>query len=160
MQNETEKMAAITVPEVPEKSTENDQPPQQFSAVDESDFLKLLGLAEFFRTSQPPRIRETIHCLQATLSIETLPAFEKARCRLNMAKLLLANTKNVGHARAQLEQAVSSFFGVTIRKFCKKMYQKIFNNFSNHKRLLIKTFKKWHVPLVNCCKSCKLSFYT
>ena len=101
-------MAAITVPEVPEKSAENLQLPLPFSAVDESDYLKLLGLAEFFRTSQPPRIRETIHCLQATLSIETLPAFEKARCRLNLAKLLLANTKNVGHARAQLEQAVSS----------------------------------------------------
>ena len=99
-------MAAISVPDFPEKSADHPQPPQPFSTVDESDYTTLLGLAEFFRTSQPPRIRETIHCLQATLSIETLPLFEKARCRLNLAKLLLAHTKNIGHARAQLEQAV------------------------------------------------------
>ena len=79
---------------------------QPFSQVDESDYLSLLGLAEFFRTCQPPRVRETIHCLQATLSIETLPLIEKARCRLNLSKLLLQHTKNVGHARAQIEQAV------------------------------------------------------
>ena len=100
-------MAAIPIPDVSEKPSENPQPPKPFSPVDESDYETLLGLAEFFRTSQPSRIRETIHCLQATLSIETLPAFEKARSRLNLAKLLLVHTKNIGHARAQLEQAVS-----------------------------------------------------
>ena len=78
------------------------------SAQDDKNYKTLLGLADFFRTSQPPRLRELIHCLQATLSIETLPSLQKARCRLNLAKLLLQHTRNVGHARGQLEQAVSN----------------------------------------------------
>ena len=81
-------------------------PFQEAPFTDQSSYNYLLGLAEFFRQAQPPRLRETIHCLQATLSIENLPAIDKARCRLNLAKLLLQHTRNVGHARAQLEQAV------------------------------------------------------
>ncbi|XP_057300354.1 MAU2 chromatid cohesion factor homolog [Hydractinia symbiolongicarpus] len=82
-----------------------------FTALNETNYKTLLGLVEFFRLSQPPRLRETIHCLQATLSIEGLPQIEKARCRLNLAKLLLQHTRNVGHARGHLEEAhqISSY---------------------------------------------------
>ncbi|XP_066933356.1 MAU2 chromatid cohesion factor homolog isoform X2 [Clytia hemisphaerica] len=96
---------------IPDANDDISKPVLPFSKTDEIDYRNLLGLAEFFRSCQPSRIRETIHCLQATLSIETLPLLEKAKCRLNLAKLLLQHTKNVGHARAQLEQAhqITSF---------------------------------------------------
>ena len=65
----------------------------EMTEMDKNNYKLLLGLAEFFRTSKPPRLRETIHCLQGTLSIETLSVIEKARCRLNLGKLLLMHTK-------------------------------------------------------------------
>jgi len=72
---------------------------------DESTYKTLIGLAEFFRCSQPPRIRECIHCLQATLGIKDIPPLLEAKGRLSIAKLLLQYTRNVGHARSHLEQA-------------------------------------------------------
>lgn len=78
----------------------------EMTEIDKNNYKLLLGLAEYFRLSEPSRIRETIHCLQGTLFIENLPALEKARCRLNLGKLLLLHTKNVGHARGHLEEAV------------------------------------------------------
>ena len=80
---------------------------EEMTDIDRKNYKLLLGLAEYFRLSEPPRIRETIHCLQGTLFIENLPDIEKARCRLNLGKLLLVHTKNVGHARGHLEEAVS-----------------------------------------------------
>jgi len=77
----------------------------QLTEVDDKNYKTLLGLADYFRSSQPPLIRESIHCLQATLSIEGLPPKEKAKCRLNLAKMLLHFTRNVGHARGHLEQS-------------------------------------------------------
>jgi len=77
----------------------------EMTDIDKSNYKLLLGLAEYFRLSEPSRIRETIHCLQGTLFIENLPDIEKARCRLNLGKLLLLHTKNVGHARGHFEEA-------------------------------------------------------
>ena len=74
---------------------------------DRDAYTSLLGLAEHFRTSQPPQLRECIHCLQACLSIG-LPPILDAKIRLSLAKLLLQHTNNVGHARSHLQQAVSS----------------------------------------------------
>ena len=70
-----------------------------------TSYKALVGLAEYFRTCQPPKIRECIHCLQASLNIG-LPAILDARVRLNIGKLLLLQTNNVGHARSHLQQAV------------------------------------------------------
>jgi len=98
--------------EIPDADTNADiKQDVEMTDTDKTNYKLLLGLAEFFRLSKPPRLRETIHCLQGTLSIETLPALEKARCRLNLGKLLLLHTKNVGHARGHLEEAhrLSSF---------------------------------------------------
>ena len=72
---------------------------------DVKSYTALVGLAEYFRTSQPPKIRECIHCLQASLNIG-LPAILDAKVRLNISKLLLHQTNNVGHARSHLQQAV------------------------------------------------------
>ena len=72
---------------------------------DIKSYTALVGLAEYFRTSQPPKIRECIHCLQASLNIG-LPAILDAKVRLNISKLLLHQTNNVGHARSHLQQAV------------------------------------------------------
>ena len=80
-------------------------PKPEMTEIDKKNYKLLLGLAEYFRLSDPPRIRETIHCLQGTLFIESLPDLEKARCRLNLGKLLLLHTKNVGHARGNFEEA-------------------------------------------------------
>ena len=75
--------------------------------IDVTSYKSLIGMSEYFRTTQPPRLRESVHCLQACLSIDSLPNIEKAQCRLNLAKMLLRYTRNVGHARGHLEQAVS-----------------------------------------------------
>ena len=75
-----------------------------------SNYKTLLTLAEYFRLSQPPFIREAIHSVQATLLITNLPPKEKAFSRLNLAKLLLEHTKNIGHARGHLEESVSLIF--------------------------------------------------
>ena len=69
-------------------------------------YTALVGLAEYFRTCHPPRVRECIHCLQASLNIG-LPAILDAKVRLNIGKLLLEETNNLGHARSHLQQAVS-----------------------------------------------------
>ena len=73
---------------------------------DSRSYTALVGLAEYFRTSQPPRIRECIQCLQASLNIG-LPAILDAKVRLNVGKLLLLQTNNLGHARSHLQQAAS-----------------------------------------------------
>ncbi|XP_065640187.1 MAU2 chromatid cohesion factor homolog isoform X1 [Hydra vulgaris] len=69
------------------------------------NYKTLLTLAEYFRLSKPPFVREAIHCVQATLLIKNLPSKEKALSRLNLAKLLLEHTKNIGHARGHLEES-------------------------------------------------------
>eukprot|EP00795_Rhopilema_esculentum_P005923 gene5923-11266_t len=68
-------------------------------------YTALVGLAEYFRTCHPPRVRECIHCLQASLNIG-LPAILDAKVRLNIGKLLLEETNNLGHARSHLQQAL------------------------------------------------------
>lgn len=80
---------------------------EQQGEFDKKSYTALIGLAEYFRTSQPPKIRECIHCLQASLNIG-LPAILDAKVRLNIGKLLLMQTNNLGHARSHLQQAVRS----------------------------------------------------
>ena len=79
---------------------------------DVKSYTALIGLAEYFRSCQPPKIRECIHCLQASLNIG-LPPILDAKVRLNIGNLLLLQTNNLGHARSHLQQAVRNFFGNT-----------------------------------------------
>ncbi|XP_033750418.1 MAU2 chromatid cohesion factor homolog [Pecten maximus] len=67
-------------------------------------YASLLGLAETFRTSNPPNIRLCIHCLQSMFNFKPPPKIE-ARTHLQLGNILLAHTKNTDLARTHLEQA-------------------------------------------------------
>lgn len=69
-------------------------------------YASLLGLAETFRTSNPPNIRLCIHCLQSIFNFKPPPIIE-ARTHLQLGNILLAHTKNTDLARTHLETAVS-----------------------------------------------------
>ena len=65
-------------------------------------YLGLLGLAETFRTSDPPKIRQCIQCLQSVFQFQ--PSSET---HVQLGRLLHSHTKNIDMARSHLEKAVS-----------------------------------------------------
>lgn len=67
-------------------------------------YLSLLGLAENFRTSNPPSIKLCIQCLQAVFNFKPPPRVE-ARTHLQLGNILMSHTKNVDLARTHLERA-------------------------------------------------------
>ena len=69
-------------------------------------YVSLLGLAESFRTSNPPNIKLCIHCLQSIFNFNP-PAMIESRTHLQLGTILLYNTKNQDLARSHLEKAVS-----------------------------------------------------
>ncbi|XP_032227778.2 MAU2 chromatid cohesion factor homolog [Nematostella vectensis] len=68
-------------------------------------YAGLVGLAEGFRTSNPPRIRECIQCLQAILQFNPPPAIQ-AKTHLQIGRILQQYTKNDDLARRTLEKAI------------------------------------------------------
>lgn len=70
-------------------------------------YLALLGFAEHFRTSSPPKIRLCVHCLQAVFQFKPPPRVE-ARTHLQLGSVLYRHTKNSELAQSHLEKAVSS----------------------------------------------------
>ena len=72
----------------------------------ESWYLALLGFAEHFRTSSPPKIRLCVHCLQAVFPFKP-PQRIEARTHLQLGSVLYHHTKNSEQARSHLEKAVS-----------------------------------------------------
>uniref|UniRef100_A0AAY4EKK6 MAU2 chromatid cohesion factor homolog n=1 Tax=Denticeps clupeoides TaxID=299321 RepID=A0AAY4EKK6_9TELE len=72
----------------------------------ESWYLALLGFAEHFRTSSPPKIRLCVHCLQAVFQFKP-PQRVEARTHLQLGSVLYHHTKNSDLARSHLEKAVS-----------------------------------------------------
>ncbi|TRZ00684.1 hypothetical protein DNTS_012311 [Danionella cerebrum] len=72
----------------------------------ESWYLALLGFAEHFRTSSPPKIRLCVHCLQAVFQFKP-PQRVEARTHLQLGSVLYHHTKNSELARTHLEKAVS-----------------------------------------------------
>lgn len=68
-------------------------------------YISLLGLAEYFRTANPPNIKKCIQSLQALFTFKP-PLKVEARTHLQMGQVLMAYTKNVELARNHLEQAV------------------------------------------------------
>lgn len=68
-------------------------------------YLSLLGLAEYFRTSSPPMIKECVQCLKAVFTFKPPPRVE-ARTHLQLGNILLTHTKNIDLAKTHLEQAV------------------------------------------------------
>ncbi|KAK7115368.1 MAU2 chromatid cohesion factor homolog isoform X2 [Littorina saxatilis] len=71
---------------------------------DEPWYISLLGLAENFRTSNPPNIRLCIHCLQSIFNFSPPPHIE-ARTHLQLGNILMTHTKNIDLARSHLEKA-------------------------------------------------------
>lgn len=69
-------------------------------------YLALLGFAEHFRTSSPPKIRLCVHCLQAVFQFKP-PQRIEARTHLQLGSVLYHHTKNSDLARSHLEKAVS-----------------------------------------------------
>lgn len=69
-------------------------------------YISLLGLAEFFRTSNPPNIKKCIQSLQALFTFKP-PQKVEARTHLQMGQVLMTYTNNIDLARGHLEQAVS-----------------------------------------------------
>ncbi|XP_042333831.1 MAU2 chromatid cohesion factor homolog isoform X1 [Sceloporus undulatus] len=70
----------------------------------ESWYVALLGLAEHFRTSSPPKVRLCVHCLQAVLPRKP-PARVEARTHLQLGSVLYHHTRNGEQARGHLEKA-------------------------------------------------------
>lgn len=68
-------------------------------------YLALLGFAEHFRTSSPPKIRLCVHCLQAVFQFKP-PQKIEARTHLQLGSVLYHHTKNSELARSHLEKAV------------------------------------------------------
>lgn len=75
-------------------------------------YLALLGFAEHFRTSSPPKIRLCVHCLQAVFQFKP-PARVEARTHLQLGSVLYRHTKNCELAQTHLEKAVSYTLGDT-----------------------------------------------
>ncbi|EDW84142.2 LOW QUALITY PROTEIN: uncharacterized protein Dwil_GK13302, partial [Drosophila willistoni] len=74
------------------------------AASQDACYISLLGLAEYFRTSQPPNIKKCIQCLQALFTF-TPPSKVEARTHLQMGQILMAYTRNIDMARQHLEKA-------------------------------------------------------
>ncbi|CAC5412225.1 MAU2 [Mytilus coruscus] len=74
------------------------------SANTEACYVALLGLAENFRTSNPPNIKLCIHCLQSILTLQLAPKIE-TRTRVQLGNILIAHTKNTDLAISNLEKA-------------------------------------------------------
>lgn len=72
-------------------------------------YLALLGFAEHFRTSSPPKIRLCVHCLQAVFQFKP-PQRIEARTHLQLGSVLYHHTKNSDLARSHLEKAVRGAF--------------------------------------------------
>ncbi|KAJ8029308.1 MAU2 chromatid cohesion factor-like [Holothuria leucospilota] len=67
-------------------------------------YLSLLGIAESFRTSNPPRIKHCIHCLQAILALKP-PVRIEATTHTQLGCLLFTHCRNIDLAYAHLEKA-------------------------------------------------------
>ncbi|KAM3605245.1 uncharacterized protein V6R79_022921 [Siganus canaliculatus] len=68
-------------------------------------YLALLGFAEHFRTSSPPKIRLCVHCLQAVFQFKPSPRVE-AQTHLQLGSVLYRHTKNSELAQTHLEKAI------------------------------------------------------
>lgn len=71
-----------------------------------SGYMSLLGIADAFLKSNPPRIRHCIHCLEAVFSYQLPPQVE-ANVRVQLGSILLKYTQNLDLARSHLERSVA-----------------------------------------------------
>lgn len=86
-------------------------------------YISLLGLAEYFRTTNPPNIKKCIQSLQALFTFMP-PTKVVARTHLQMGQVLSVYTQNVELARHHLEQAVSSFCSIQNNNSDQKVFNR------------------------------------
>lgn len=79
-------------------------------------YISLLGLAEYFRTSNPPNIKKCIQSLQALFTFQPPPKV-MARTHLQMGQVLSVFTQNIDLARSHLEQAVTIYISLVFVLF-------------------------------------------
>lgn len=93
------------------------------SSSQDACYISLLGLAEYFRTSNPPNIKKCIQSLQALFTFKP-PLKVEARTHLQMGQVLMAYTNNIDLARSHLEQAVSA----PLSKSAIRLNNRVFNS--------------------------------
>jgi MAternally-affected-uncoordination protein len=71
----------------------------------EAGYTALLGIADAYLRSDPPRIRHCIHCLEAVFSYKLPPHYE-AHVRVQLGNILLKYTENIDLARSHFERSV------------------------------------------------------
>nr|AAH95771.1 Zgc:112338 [Danio rerio] len=81
----------------------------------DSWYLALLGFAEHFRTSSPPKIRLCVHCLQAVFQFKP-PQRVEARTHLQLGSVLYHHTHT--HTHAQTDRRGLVFSSVPARLLC------------------------------------------
>eukprot|EP00058_Branchiostoma_floridae_P024208 XP_002609698.1 hypothetical protein BRAFLDRAFT_61744 [Branchiostoma floridae] len=121
----------------------------------DSWYLSLLGLAESFRTANPPKIKLCIHCLESIFQFNPPPGIE-ARTHLQLGSLLFTHTKNTDLARSHLEKAVPGFDDVRYEAaaILANLYYKHQNQIQLAKSLLRKAISTsqpapyWHFRLL------------
>lgn len=69
-------------------------------------YVTLLSLAEGFRTSSPPNIKNAVQCLQAVLNLP-VDHYTLAKTHLQLGDLIMRHTSNIDIACRHLEDAVS-----------------------------------------------------
>lgn len=89
-------------------------------------YISLLGLAEYFRTTNPPNIKKCIQSLQALFTFMP-PTKVVARTHLQMGQVLSVYTQNIDLARYHLEQAVRILFYFYFNFIFKFLHNKKFN---------------------------------
>ncbi|GFO22972.1 mau2 chromatid cohesion factor homolog [Plakobranchus ocellatus] len=118
-------------------------------------YVALLGLAEHFRTSNPPNIRLCIHCLQSIFNFNPPPHIE-ARTHLQLGNILLSYAKNTDIARSHLEKAISHIDDVRFESasVLAQVYTEKQNQPQNAKPILLKGIELsqqapyWHCRLL------------
>ena len=71
----------------------------------EVGYTALLGIADTYLRSDPPRIRQCIHYLEAVFCYK-LPPHCEAHVRLQLGNILLKYTENIDLARSHFERSV------------------------------------------------------
>lgn len=79
-------------------------------------YISLLGLAEHFRTMDPPNIKRCIQSLQALFTFKP-PLKVESRTHLQMGQVLMEYTHNIDLARGHLEQAVKLLLSFVMNIF-------------------------------------------
>lgn len=74
------------------------------SSLQDGTYLALMGLAEEFRTMNPPNMRSCVKCLMAIFQLNPIPPVE-LQVRFHLGTILLTYTNNVDVAQEHLEKA-------------------------------------------------------